>query len=56
MSKRKKYSPEFKREAVEQTRHPDVSCRQVALELGINPNLLSRWRLTPSLTGFRLPP
>ena len=44
MSKRKKYSPEFKREAVEQTRHPGVSCRQVALELGINANLLSRWR------------
>ncbi|WP_425563497.1 transposase [Microbulbifer aestuariivivens] len=29
---------------MEQTRHPGVSCRQVALELGINPNLLSRWR------------
>lgn len=44
MTKRRKYSPEFKHEAVEQTRHPGVSCRQVALELGINPNLLSRWR------------
>ncbi len=61
MSKRKKYSPEFKREAVEQTRHPDVSCRQVALELGINPNLLSRWRReaddasTPSFQGSGSP-
>lgn len=58
MSKRKKYSPEFKREAVEQTRHPGVNCGQVALELGINANLLSRWRQeaddasTPSLPGF----
>lgn len=43
MSKRRKYSTELKREAVEQTRQPGVSCRQVALEIGINPNMLSRW-------------
>ena len=42
MSKRKKFSPEFKREAVALTRQPGVSCRQIALEVGINPNLLSR--------------
>jgi len=44
MSKRRKYSPEFKQEAVALTRQPGVSCRQVALEIGINPNLLSRWK------------
>ena len=61
MSKRKKYCPEFKREAVEQTRHPGISCRQVALELGINANLLSRWRReaddtsTPSFQGSGSP-
>ena len=44
MTKRKKYSPEFKREAVALTKQPGVSCRQVAIEIGINPNLLSRWR------------
>jgi len=44
MSKRKKCSAEFKREAIELTRQPGVSYRQVALEIGINPNLLSRWK------------
>jgi len=44
MSKRRKFSPEFKREAVVLTRQPGVSCRQIALEVGVNPNLLSRWR------------
>lgn len=43
MSKRKKYSPEYKREAIELVRRSGSSCRQVALDLGINPNLLSRW-------------
>jgi len=44
MSKRRKFSVEFKREAVALTRQSGVSCRQVALEIGINPNLLARWR------------
>jgi transposase len=44
MSKRRKYSPEFKREAVTLTRQPGVSCRQIALEIGINPNMLTRWK------------
>lgn len=43
MTKRRKYSAEFKREAIALTRQPGVSCRQIALEIGINPNLLSRW-------------
>lgn len=43
MSQRKKYSPEFKREAVELVRRSGASCRKVALEIGINPNMLTRW-------------
>lgn len=41
--KRKKYSPEFKREAIELVRRLGASCRQVALEIGVAPNLLTRW-------------
>lgn len=44
MTKRRKFSPEFKREAVALTQQPGVSCRQIALEIGINPNMLSRWK------------
>ncbi len=44
MSKRRRYSEEFKRGAVEQPRQPGVSCAQVARELGIAANLLPRWR------------
>jgi transposase len=44
MTKRRRYSPEFKREAVALAQQPGVSCRQVALEIGVNPNLLTRWK------------
>lgn len=44
MQKRRKYSPEFKQGAVEQASQPGVSCAQVARELGIGANLLSRWK------------
>ena len=44
MPKRSKFSPEFKKGAVEQAYQPGVSCAQVARELGINANLLSRWK------------
>lgn len=43
MSKRKRYSPEYKRELVDLVRRSQSSCRQVALEVGINPNMLTRW-------------
>ncbi|MBB5357193.1 transposase-like protein [Rhodanobacter sp. ANJX3] len=42
MSKRRKFSVQFKRGALEQARQPDVSCAQVARELGIRDNLLTR--------------
>lgn len=44
MSKRRKFSAEFKRGAVEQASQPGVSCAQVARELGISANLLTRWK------------
>ena len=44
MTTRRKYSAEFKREAVLQTQHPGVSCNQVSRELGINPNVLGCWK------------
>ncbi len=44
MGKRRRFSAEFKREAVALTAQSDVSVAQVARELGIASNLLSRWR------------
>ena len=43
MSKRKRYSPEYKRELIERVRRSQSSCRQIALEVGVNPNMLTRW-------------
>ena len=44
MSKRRKFSAEFKRGAVEQANQSGVSCAQVARELGIRDTLLTRWK------------
>ena len=44
ISKRRKFSAEFKRGAVEQSSQPGVSCAQVARELGIRDTLLTRWK------------
>ena len=44
MSKRRRYSAKFKREAIVMSRQPGGSCRQVVLEIGIDPNMLTRWR------------
>tara|TARA_Y100000815_G_C13280003_1_gene476511 strand:- start:875 stop:1159 length:285 start_codon:yes stop_codon:yes gene_type:complete len=51
MSQRRKYSADFKREAVELARQPGVSIRQVAEELGINPGNLARWKREEELGG-----
>ena len=62
MSKRRKFSAEFKRGALEQPNQPGVSCAQVARELGIWDNLLTRWKRSlprdhPEVSGDRtLPP
>jgi transposase len=43
MSKRKRFSPEYKKELVELVGRSKSSCRKIALEVGINPGLLTRW-------------
>jgi len=44
MSERRKFSAEFKREAVELTRAASASVSQVARDIGVNANQLTRWR------------
>ncbi|HDS1577201.1 TPA: IS3 family transposase [Stenotrophomonas maltophilia] len=51
MSKRRKFSAEFKRGAVEQASRPGVSCAQVARELGIRDSLLTRWKREAETLG-----
>ena len=41
---KQKYSAEFKREAVEMSRRPGASVKQVAQGIGVHPNVLTRWR------------
>ena len=51
MSKRRKFSREFKQGAVEQTYQPGATCAQVARELEIGANLLTRWRREAEASG-----
>lgn len=51
MSKRRKFTAEFKRGAVEQASQPGVSCAQVARELGIRDTLLTRWKREAQTPG-----
>jgi transposase len=44
MSKRRKFSEEFKREAVGLTRQPSANVSQVARDIGVGAGLLGRWR------------
>ena len=44
MSKRNKYDPEFKREAVRLAIRSDKSAAQIARDLGIHPHLLYAWK------------
>ena len=41
---RRKFSEEFKREAVGLSRQPNANVAQIAQELGVGANLLWRWR------------
>lgn len=41
---RRQYTAEFKREAVRLMTQGDLSAAQVARDLGINPNLLGKWK------------
>ena len=51
MSKRRKFSLEFKQGAVEQTYQPGVTCAQVGRELEIGAILLTRWRREAEVAG-----
>ena len=53
MSKRREYSPEFKREAVELSRRPGAAVKQIAEEPGIAANMLTRWRREFSQDGSK---
>jgi transposase len=44
MGQRRKFSAEYKREAVAMLTAPGVSVSQIAAELGIAVNVLGRWR------------
>lgn len=49
MAKRKRYSEEFKREAVNLTHQPNATVSQVARDIGVGTGQLFRWRR--ELTG-----
>ena len=51
MQKRRKYSQEYKQEAVQLVQQSDVPLAQVAKNLGINPNNLRRWAEEFSKSG-----
>jgi len=44
MPKRRKYSAECKREAVALANQPGVTKSQIGRELGISPNMITRWQ------------
>ena len=44
MGQRRKFSAEYKREAVAMLESPGVSVSQIAAELGIGATVLGRWR------------
>lgn len=44
MTQRRKFSAEYKREAVAMLAAPGVTVSQIAAELGIGVNVLGRWR------------
>ncbi len=44
MTQRRRFSAEYKREAVSMLESPGVRVSQIAAELGIEANVLGRWR------------
>lgn len=43
MSTRRKYTKEFKLDAISLVSEQNYTCAEAAMSLGINPNILSRW-------------
>lgn len=56
MATRKKFSQEFKHEAVQVAKSSQQSMSQVARDLGINPNLLTRWCRESADSGAKVFP
>lgn len=48
---RRKYTREFKEQAVKLTYTSNKSIRQIAADLGLNANMLDRWRREDQLSG-----
>ncbi len=53
MSQRRKYSAEFKREAVATANQPGVTKAQIGQELGVSPNMITRWARELSDSGSK---
>jgi transposase len=53
MATRKKFSQEFKHEAVQLARNSEQPMSQVARDLGITPNLLTRWCRESATDGVK---
>ena len=53
MAKRREYSAEYKREAVALANQPGVTKAQIGRELGINPNMITRWQRELSANGSK---
>jgi transposase-like protein len=51
--KRKQYSSEFKREAVQLVTQQGLSIAQAARDLGLNDNMVSRWKKEAEQNGQR---
>ena len=51
--KRRQYSSEFKREAVQLVTQGGLSIAQVARDLGLNDNMVSRWKKEAEQNGQR---
>lgn len=53
MPTRRKYSSEFKREAVSLANQPGVTKAQIGRELGVNPNMITRWQRELAANGSK---
>lgn len=53
MAKRRVFSAEYKREAVALANQPGVTKAQIGRDLGINPNMITRWQRELAANGSR---
>ena len=52
MSQRKRYTKQFKEEAIQLVNQEGVSLTQIARDLGINASMLRRWRKEVGIQGL----